>query len=410
MTEIKENVAFWRLAMPVVAFLGFLTGLVVCADALHASTRLRIFVIEFFMWFLICILVAILLDEEDMIDAFEIALLILLVPALTVFSGGRLARTFSTIYYVMIAFACWGMAIDRKKGDRWGIVRQTIVTFWGASLSLLAVADVGVFRHERPFLSRATIFSLVDIRSLLTVAIVVLYCGAAVVRVAAMSRPNVKDIPAHDVEPIPASGSIFIAVLRPISIAVVFLVDVLWACANFVWKLLVETFAHLSRFARTVVDLVMDEILTWDEFTAVFRITAAALGHLFVLRITSLEAPSLLAYLRETPVSQGFPAVLGIGALALVIAVTLLLTWHLITEDWLDGEALRLRGTGTAFCCSMIMIALSASGLLLFFASKQQWLQIVGFDRIGPFTISMLVLLVGMLLYHAARKLSPRFA
>jgi hypothetical protein len=354
------------------------------------------------MLLLIAIFVAHLIDEDEPgVFTFGLVPLFLLPMMLTALQG----RLYAFFYYTLVALGCLVYCKVEYKHTSL-VVRRALTHFWVISGALLTLSRLEMLRHPVPLLSVRALQMFLDIRLIFLICFASLYAGVAVVRVASLPRPDIRELPDHGIEPIDAEpGSVLNAILRPVSVVVVIILGIAWSVAAFVWKVLAEVGAQLSRFARTMVELLIDEVFTLSQLIIIAQGVVLAVTPIFVFRFTYLSSPTIARYLN--PAGLGGPPGPSLFAVGLV-AVVLAATWIVVGRVVGMSNDINNLVTSGASCVSILMLALAACGLLTFFVAKLPWLDIEAFAKIGLFTILMLMFLAAMFLYHGTRSIGAR--
>lgn len=397
----------WKLMFPGLTTVALAGAILTCSERFHGTLAARALIIEVLAFICAAVFFANMIEQEDLFENTLGGLAVLVLPAAAVYFPHPIS---STLYYSLIAFSCFAVVSEGKSTEE--ILRRGSLLFWVCGGALLAVSEIPLFEHSLPFLTRPQVHGFLSARLLLTLAVLLLYIGTAVARVARMNRPEPADLPPSGIEPLQSDDSILNAIMRPISLVACVILDALWAVANIVWKLMVYTWTQLNRLAGMLVWLVADELLNRDDLLRAIKAVVAVLLPLAAFHLAQDAAPFVVAYLRDQPFSSqihgSFWKVLAYG---LGMGVVLVVWFHLVDIvdlDEFDAERFQAVAARAAFCGSMLLVAFAAAGLLNYFVAKQTSLQEVGFENIGPYTFVMLGTLLCMLIYHSAKQVQAK--
>lgn len=403
--------AFWPYVFPAVVASSTIIGFMVASESLGASESLRRLSMNVLAWGVLMIFVTHLAVERPKLDDLAKVATLLTLPALMMSTSPPWSVLWSTIVYTGIGVIAWLEATEENRAG-WEVLRRALTTFWIVGGLLLSIADLSLFSHSRPVFFPEVALPLLDLRVIAGVIVCVLYCGAAMSATFRLDRPQIPDLPPLRIEAVASdSESALNAVVRPLSIVTVAATLVCWSILNLTWRMLAESFTHLSRFARALGRLLVNELITGEHLRIVFRGTLGLLAALLVSRFLNSVTPIFVEYVRSSPhnFAEGVAEMLAMGVWCAVLAALTIVGFHgFWSDDLFEADEIREYLTRGTYAAMMLLVAFAATGVVLLMVAKWPVTEIRGFETMGVFTKLMLFMIAIMAVYHAAQALLQR--
>lgn len=294
----------------------------------------------------------------------------------------------------------------------WKRILSIIYAEWVFVGFVVTLGSPSLLSYATPVIKLSEIYSLLDLRYLLTICVILAASGDAMVKALSSELPDIVDLPDLRFS-IPSkdaySNELFITILTPLIVILNSFILVFQKLTNIVWHLLVMILIYVYRtgvnLANHLIDLFTNgriwlqiaKILSTIIMVIIFAIATKGISPFVYKYLTSESSLSLIS----ADIIFTLLKIFGFFLMTLIGIILLSALWsihtNLLTEHYLSQ---------CAFGGSMILISLSLSAGVVYFISKFKILYILGFNYIGVYSLLILFIVGGVFIFQVIKRLS----
>ena len=296
---------------------------------------------------------------------------------------------------------------DTTKAPPWDQFINSLYLLWVVLGAIITLGNTTLFPYARPATAISQITIFLNIRYILTGLFLLVCLVTSIVRA---FRGGVRRIPS--LPPLTLDSSVYVrpalaALLKPFDIVVNAMVRLLWFVADTIWKLLALLGTYLGRTGKNLANQLYELVFSKDIWKSIIRVLATFVLVVGLVYGTAWVSPTIWSYLTSNvSYSAALTMDSDMRSFWQVVAYFLGTLFAILFFFWIwDYEDQVYQAL---FGGSMIIVGVGLAGLLMYALAQLKTLAIVGFDRLGPFTFTILCVVGIVFVGQLVRRVSTR--
>lgn len=376
-----------------------------CSTALGLPVPTELIVIELFT-----ILVALgwivftISDNSDMF--FRVGAIVAALSGPVIAMVLTLAPILFWLSLVILLVLAVTISLEETESTKiWERIFISIYVAWVVAGITVTLGSTRYLPYATPATAISEVHFLLDARYLLTSLLLLSAVGNAMFKAFEAGWPSISPPPSIGLLNIPdTSDSPNTTLFRPFLVVTNVILLIVDKLTSLLWQLSALVLAYLYRTGVNLADHFYSLITNRIIWRAIGRVLLTFLTTLVFTEAVTLAAPEFHLYLTKVTSLSSISlsiaiAMVWMGVFALLtLCCVLFICWL-----WKPGGRFI---DPASFGGTMILVALSLSGGVMYVVAKTRILNIIGFDSLGLLTLLILILIGSVFLYQMAQRVT----
>lgn len=343
--------------------------------------------------------------SSDTKDFYGILLLIVFFCG-SIISMIIIPNIYSFLLSLLIVNICAILEIIEKNRESLNKFTNSLYLLWVVTGIFVTLGNTYYIPYAKPATEIAHIHYLLDVRYLITIFLFLTLLIKAIWKAIQQGRPDIPSFPDLTLPDIPREQiSIIATVFRPFVIVINAFLKTFQTILDILWKLAALVLTYLGRFGKNLANQFFDIITSGNIWISIFRVLLTFFLVVAFTYATILTSPHIILYLTSTTsfaslstypqVALALKWMIGFFLLSLFAIIIICLLWEV------DEFMLK-----TVFSGSIILVACSLAGAIMYLTARIQYMNVIGFDSLGVFSLVILIVVASVFVFQLIRRIT----
>lgn len=400
-----ENPFEWRtgvVAFFALVFGGVAVSVIVCSEALSWPETLRFALLKLFIiWTAFGLFAFVACKNRSGFVHSYLATIALAGPVIAT----MLAESAGTFWvsFCLVGFTSV-MKVHSVFKERWKSILVSIYA-GGIAVSVFVTVGLTIRSFARPAQLLAEVFPLLDVRLFVSMVFIMWLGMNAILQTFRAGIPVVKPLPqAPKLGDANLSRPMMDAFLEPLLYVINLISKAFRTLANILWLLIAVFIVFINRTGVNLASHLWSLLFNKEVWRAIMQVLLTLGVVMLFAAFLTLVQSVLVSYLKNNTAFYASisAAIDAATALATIGAFSLLTIFSIIFVCWLLDIGDNIPSS-VGYGLSTILVAFSIAGGLMYGLSRIEAWKITGFDSIGLFSLSMVVLLISIVSFYLGK-------